>query len=241
VLALDVTDLPELVGIERTAEGLRIGAATRLADIAASDLLSGVWRVLALGAGQVGSPQIRNLATIGGNVCNASPAADTIPCLLILDAQAEAISPRGHRRLPVAELFVGPGKTVLANDELLGALILPNPLPGALATYIKHSPRRAMDLAVVGVGVLLARARAGGPIEARIALGAVAPTPVRATGAESFLREAAHLDKAAIEQAALLAAQAIVPISDVRASAEYRTEMVRALTARALHQLSANL
>lgn len=247
VVALDVGALPELAGIERTAEGLRIGAATRLADLDNSDLLSGVWQVLASGAGQVGSPQIRNLATIGGNVCNASPAADTIPCLLILEAEAEAVSPRGLRRIPLAEFFVGPGKTVLAQDELLAALLLPDPPGGAVATYIKHSPRRAMDLAVVGVGVLLAPIRSGGlkatggRLDVRIALGAVAPTPLRATAAEALLREATRLEGAVIDQAARLAAQAAVPISDVRASAEYRTEMVRTLTSRALQQLSVNL
>lgn len=240
VVALDISALAELAGIEREAEGLRIGAATKLADVASSDLLTGVWQVLACGAGQVGSPQIRNLATIGGNVCNASPAADTIPCLLILGAEAEAVSPRGRRRIALDEFFLGPGRTVLAKDEILAAVYIPEPWPGAVATYLKHSPRRAMDLAVVGVGVLLARTAAG-RFEVRIALGAVAPTPLRATGAEALLREAARLDDTVIHEAARLAAQAAVPIDDVRASAEYRTEMVRTLTARALRRLSTNL
>lgn len=239
VLVADIADVSELIGLQSTAEGLRIGAATKLADLENSDLLNGVLGVLVEGAAQVGSPQIRNLATIGGNICNASPAADTVPPLLLLDAKAEIVSPQGARTVPLNEFFVGPGQTVMDANEFLAALIIPTQPEGAVATYIKQSPRRAMDLAVVGVGALLARQDKG--LKARIALGAVAPTPLRAVQAEGLLEEAAELSDKTISQAAGLAAQKAAPISDVRASAGYRKEMVRALTERALHQLAASL
>lgn len=239
VLVADIGDIDELAGLEVTGEGLRIGATTKLADIVGSEHLSGVLSVLACGAALVGSPQIRHLATIGGNVCNASPAADTVPPLLILDAQAELVSPQGLRTVPLDEFFVGPGQTVMSEDEFLAALLIPFPPEGAVATYLKQSPRRAMDLAVVGVGALLARE--GNRLQARIALGAVAPTPLRAVQAERLLEGTPELEDKVISQAAGLAAQVAAPIDDVRASAEYRREMVRSLTERALRQVAASL
>jgi CO/xanthine dehydrogenase FAD-binding subunit len=239
VLAADIADIEELAGIAATDQGLRIGAATKLADVETSELLSGVLNVLACGATLVGSPQIRHLATIGGNVCNASPAADTIPPLLILEAQAELVSPRGLRTIPLEKFFVGPGQTVLHRDEFLAALIIPTPPESAVATYLKQSPRRAMDLAVVGVGALLARQ--GNKLKARIGLGAVAPTPLRAAEAERLLESAAGIEDKIISEAADLAAEVAAPIDDVRASAEYRREMVKALTERALRHLAASL
>ena len=237
---VDISGASDLAGIVPARQGLRIGAATKLAAVVTSSQLSGsAWQVLAEAASLVGSPQIRNLATLGGNICNASPAADTIPALLVLDAQAEMVSARGVRSIPLSEFFVGPGQTVLEKDEILASVLLPEPPAQAVATYLKHSPRRAMDLAVVGVGVLLARAE--GQIEARIALGAVAPTPLRARQAEKLIRQAPCLDDETIAEAARLAAQEARPISDVRASAEYRTAMVEVLTRRALDQLATAL
>jgi carbon-monoxide dehydrogenase medium subunit len=239
VSAVDLSNIPELTGIEATAQGLRIGAATRLADVEQSALLGGAWQVLAAAAGQVGSTQIRNLATLGGNVCNASPAADTACPLLVLGAEAEILSPQGRRVLPLSEFWLAPGKTVLGQDELLAALCVPTPPAGAVATYVKHSPRRAMDLAVVGVAVLLARQ--DGWLDARVALGAVTPTPIRAHAAEQRLRAAPDLGDGPLGEAARLAAGAARPIDDIRASAEYRVQMVRVLCERALRQAAANL
>ena len=130
VRLVDISRLVQLLGIEQKDAGLWIGAATKLAEIESSDLLMGAWEVLARGAAVVGSPQIRNLATLGGNVCNASPAADTAPPLLVLDAEITVVSPSGSRRVPLAEFFVGPGKTIMAEDEMLVELYLPAPLPG---------------------------------------------------------------------------------------------------------------
>jgi CO/xanthine dehydrogenase FAD-binding subunit len=234
VVTVDICAVHELTQIETTADGLRIGAATKLADIERSNALTGVWRVLAEGAAKVGSSQVRNLATLGGNICNASPAADTIPPLLVLEAQVETVSPRGRRMMRLVDFFAGPGRTVLEKDEMLAFLHIPRPPDGASATYLKHSPRRAMDLAVVGVAVLLVPSN--GRLEARIALGAVSPTPMRASAAEQLLATSARMSDEVIAHAARLAAEAAAPISDIRASAPYRREMVRVLTERALQQ-----
>ena len=240
VEVVDISGASDLKGIVPASRGLRLGAATKLAAVVVAEELSGnAWQVLSEAASLVGSPQIRNLATLGGNICNASPAADTVPALLALDAQAELVSARGVRSVPLSEFFVGPGRTVLDEDEILASVLLPEPPPGAVAAYLKHSPRRAMDLAVVGVGVLLAQVE--GRIAARIALGAVAPTPLRARQAEEMLRLAPRLNEETIAEAARLAALEARPISDVRASAEYRTAMIETLTRRALAHLAATL
>ncbi|HEY3343880.1 MAG TPA: FAD binding domain-containing protein [Anaerolineaceae bacterium] len=234
VTLVDISGIDGLSGVWTAQDGIRIGAATRLADVVRSGPLQGeAYQALLQGAVQVGSPQIRNLATLGGNLCNASPSADTAAPLLALEAWAELESPAGIRRVPLAAFFRGPGKTVLAVGELLTAIIIPTQPAGARSVYLKHSPRRAMDLAFVGVAVWTA----GQAV--RIALGAVAPTPMRATSAENYLNQAEVLDEAVLCEAARLTAQAAKPISDVRSTAAYRLEMVRALSLRALRQILA--
>jgi carbon-monoxide dehydrogenase medium subunit len=178
--------------------------------------------------------QIRNLATVAGNICRASPSADTIPILVALRAEARLAGPAGERVVPLESFFTGPGRTVLGRDELLTEIRVPPPSPGAGAAYIKHSPRRAMDLAVVGVAVAVMM---DGLLccDARIVLGAVAPIPLRAQLAEQALigQEATS---ALAEQAGRLAASEAQPISDVRGSAGYRRAMVALLTKRAVLQ-----
>jgi len=192
--------ISELRGIDfADGGGLRIGAGAALAE----------------GAGFVGSLQTMNMATIGGNVCNAAPSADTAPPLLVYDAEAVIIGPDGRRTLPIAELFRGPGQTALAPDELLVELRLPAPTPATGAAYQRNTPRKQMDIAVVGVAVALTLS--GDTIErARVALGAVAPTH------ETFAKAAA----AAVEDSS--------PITDIRASAEFRRHLVKVMTARQL-------
>jgi len=225
---VDITDVRELTQITKESDGLRIGAAVKLADIEQSELVKNFSPVLVEGAGEVGSLQIRNLATIGGNICNASPSADTIPPLLALDAQLSIVSSRGEREISLDKFFKGPGVTVLKEDELLASIFIPAPEQPAKGTYIKLKAREALDLAFVGVAVLVTGS------QVRIALGAVAPTPLRAIKAEKLLMDSAVKDIAAVRKAAEAAAEEISPISDVRASAEYRREMTRTLTERAL-------
>jgi len=227
--------LPELRGIDfDEAQGLRIGAASDLATVAAFPVVPERFTALAEGAGIVGSVQTRNMATLGGNVANAAPSADTAPPLVVLDAVAEIAGPEGSRQVPAGELFVSPGKTVLAPHEILVAFRLPTPPPRTGSVYQRHTPRKIMDIAVVGVGVRLTLAPDADTIrEARICLGAVAPTPIRATEAEAALAGQPPSDEL-LARAAELARAAARPISDVRGSAEFRRYLVGVMTRRCL-------
>lgn len=235
---IDLNHVAELTGIEPTETGLRIGAMTSMRALGVSPQLAGGYRVLAEAARTVASVQIRNLATVGGNICNASPSADTAPALMVLGAEAEIVGPQGSERLPLEQFFQGPGQTALAANQMLVALHLPRPAEKSGAVYIKHSLRRAMDLAFVGVACLLSAANGqNGRIEtARIALGAVAPTPIRARRAEELIRSRGQLDEETIAEAAKLAADTATPIDDVRATAWYRKRMVEVETGRALRR-----
>jgi carbon-monoxide dehydrogenase medium subunit len=193
--------------------------------------------VLARGAAEVGSVQIRNLATLGGNMCNASPSADTSPSLLVLDAQVRILGPGGERTVPITEFWTGPGRTVLNPGEIVTTVHMPTPAEATRSFYYKLAVRKAMDLAMVGIAVTMVP-RNGGFNQVRIALGAVAPVALRATEAEALATGSA-LTADRIEQAVQKAAEICRPISDQRASAEYRREMVGALTRRALQQLAA--
>src|SRR6185437_11106995 len=188
--------------------------------------------IVADGAGLIGSIQIRNLATVGGNLCNAAPSADVSPPLIAAGARAEIIGPDGTRSVPMDEFFLGPRRTVLGPTELLLGVWVPEPAARSGGHYLRHTPRKEMDIAVVGVGstITLDGERCA---DARIALGAVAPTPVRARGAEEALRGQV-VSPDLIEEAARLAAEDARPISDVRGSAEFRRHLVAVLTRRTL-------
>jgi carbon-monoxide dehydrogenase medium subunit len=231
VVSLD--RISELKGIEYDpAAGLRIGAGTALADIAASEPVADSYAALAEGAGVVGSIQTMNMGTIGGNVCNAAPSADTAPPLLVFDAQAVIVGPNGRRSMALAEFFRGPGLTALEPGELLAELGLPAVPTGAGSAYLRHTPRKQMDIAVVGVAAVVTLT--GGAIsEGRIALGAVAPTPIRAPQAEAEL-EGREPSDAVFARAAEAAAAECSPIADVRGSVEFRLHLVKVMTERML-------
>jgi len=235
---VDLKRIPSLSGIRESADGtVTLGALTTLREIETSPLILRNYPFLAQSAAEVGSIQIRNRATVGGNMANATPSADVAPALLALDARARIEGPRGEKTVPLEGFFVGPGKTVLTQGEILKELMIPPPAPKLRGDYIKFSPREMMDLAVVGVAivVVLDRDEQIGR-EARIALGAVAPVPMRAKRAEVLLQgqpfSAGLADRVGEE-----AARECKPISDVRGSAEYRREMVRAMTKRILMNL----
>ena len=232
VTLIDITGVEQLAEIRSDEDGVSIGAAVKLSDIVRSTVLVDRLPILVWAAAEVAGPQIRNLATIGGNVCNASPSADTVPPLLVLDAQAEYVSGDKAHSVPLSDFFIGPGETILGSDGLLTALRIAWPSSSATGVYLKHSPRQAMDLAIVGVAVMLDPGANG--LTARIALGAVGPTPLRATAAEASLRGLDHLTDESIHEAARLAEEAAAPIDDVRGSARYRRDMVRRLVGRAL-------
>lgn len=226
--------LPELKTIEfDEARGLRVGSGVEMATVATFPTVREWFTALAEGAGVLGSVQTRNMATLGGNICNAAPSADTAPPLVVLDAVAEIAAADGSRRVPVGELFIGPGRTVLAPHEILIAFHLPAPPPRTGSVYQRHTPRKIMDIAVVGVGVRLTLSEEDTIREARICLGAVAPTPIRATEAEQALTGQAPSEEL-FGRAAELAQAAARPISDVRGSAEYRRYLVGVMTRRLL-------
>ena len=230
---VDLGRIPGLAGIDGLPDGgLHIGALTRLRDIERSPVVRHQYAALAESMRELAGIQIRNMATLGGNTCNASPAADTIPALMALDAVAVIASESGERRVPYTRFFVGPGRTVLAPGELLTAIELPATAPGTGSRYIKLAVRNAMDIAIVGVGVSVTL-DGEHVVACRIALGAVGPTVIRADAAEAALQGKLP-DEATIQAAADAARDMARPISDQRASAAYRKKMVGVVTRDAL-------
>ena len=228
--------LSELAELSFDAEnGLRVGAGVTLSQLLRSPLIRQHYPVLCQAGSEMGSEQVRSIATVGGNLCNAAPSADLAPPLIALGGQAIIAGPSGERRLPLEDFFEGPGKAALAAGELLKEVLIPPPC--GRTTYLKHASRTYMDIAVVGVAVQVVAAN-GGPPKVRIALGAVAPTPIRALRAEAVLADA-RLDAEGIEECARLAAQECTPIDDVRSSAWYRRRMVTVLVRRALSRMTA--
>ncbi|MFB3884011.1 MAG: xanthine dehydrogenase family protein subunit M [Thermodesulfobacteriota bacterium] len=187
---VNIKGLNEMAGINHIpGKGVRIGALTTIHTLETSSLLKEKFSALAEAAHLLGSPQVRNLATIGGNLCNAAPSAETAPSLLSFSASVRIAGPKGERTLPLGSFFSGPGRTVLQEEELLAEIFLPEPMPRMGSVYLKHCPRGSMDIPVVGVAVMVALSSADGRVEeCRIGLGAVGPTPVRATEAEELLR-----------------------------------------------------
>ena len=211
---------------------LRVGASVTARELELHPGVRSAYASLADSAALVGSVQIRNLATLGGNMCNAAPSADMAPPLLALGAEAVIAGPKGERRVPVEKFFVGVRSTVLGADELLVEFVAPAQGPRSGGSYLRHTPRRELDIAVVGVASQVSLSD-GVCRKARIALAAVAPTPVRATAAEQAL-EGQSLTPELIERAANLAVEAAKPISDQRGSADFRRHLVRVLTRRTL-------
>jgi carbon-monoxide dehydrogenase medium subunit len=214
--------------------GLEIGGLVTLGEIERSTIVREKYSALWDAANVMAAPQIRSLATIGGNLCSAVPSADTAPPLVALGASVTLTGKNGERTLLVEDFFTGPEASVLSPDEILSHVSIPNPPENSGGAYLKLMRRNAMDLALVGVAACLGLD--GGKRvcrEARIALGAVAPTPMRALGAEELLLNKEPDEHLAME-AGKIAAQEARPISDIRASKEYRTEMVRVQTKRAV-------
>lgn len=240
-----VIDLKQLPGIRDLKydprSGLLVGAAVTMNRLAADPDVQAHCPLLAEAAGSVASYQIRNRATLGGNLCNASPCADTAPATLALDAEFVLEGPDGERTVPASEFFLGPGRTALRPGEFMIAIRFPPPPPGVAATYQKLGRSKAGDLALVGVAVL------GSPDDSvpsgflfRVGLGSVAPTPIRAFQAEGILATEPP-GAATFALAAEAARSAASPITDVRGTAAYQLAMVRALTLRALRAVWARL
>src|ERR671936_733576 len=211
---------------------LEIGSMVTCGEVAWSEAVKKGWPGVVDGADLVGSVQIRNKGTVGGNVCNAAPSADVVPSLIVLGATARLGGLSGERTLPLQELFRGPGQTALAPGELLVGLTVPKAAAGSGSAYLRHVPRREMDIAVVGVAVQLQLEGDGRTVkDARVALASVAPTPIRSARAEQALIGSQISDET-LRRAGEGAAADARPISDVRATADYRRELLKVYTRR---------
>lgn len=232
---INLKKVPGLTGIVLDSkQGLRIGSLTTMRDLEQSGLIRDSYKVLWEAAGAVGSVQVRNLATVGGNLCHAAPSAETAAPLLALEAHVNIAGPSGERQIQLKDFFAGPGKNVMQKGEILKEIIIPPLLPRTGGHYFKLGSRQAMDIAVVGVASVVTM-KDGICSKCRIALGAVAPTPVRAMKAENLL-QGKKLEPQILEKAGLQAMEEAKPISDHRGSAEYRKEMVKALTIRTVQE-----
>jgi carbon-monoxide dehydrogenase medium subunit len=232
-IIIDLNRIPGLSGIEIRGDRLHIRGLTRLAEIKESPLVKEKAPVLAQAIGLMASPPIRNRATIAGNLCTASPAADTAPPLLVLDALVKMESIRGERIVPLSEFFLGPEKTVKRPDEILTEVIIP--VQEGNSAFMKLGRRKAFTLAVVSAAAFV-RTRKGKFEEVRVALGAVAPIPMRGRKVEEALK-GSEVNEQKIVQAAERVREEVSPITDVRASAEYRKDMAYVLTKRILEQV----
>ena len=230
---VDIKRIKEMRELKFNAKsGLRLGAAVACIDVAEHPDTQRHYPGLTEAAHLIGSLQIQNRASVGGNLCNGSPAADTPPALIALKARARIAGPRSEREVPVEEFVVSPGRTVLKPGELLVQLLIPAPAPHSSDAYLRFIPRNEMDIAVVGVGASVTLS--GDTVKAaRISLGAVAATPLFADKAsESLIGK--KLDEHALASAARLASEKASPIDDMRGTAEYRNHVTGVLTRRAL-------
>ncbi|HWQ80398.1 MAG TPA: xanthine dehydrogenase family protein subunit M [Anaerovoracaceae bacterium] len=229
---IDLKKIPGLDTLEYVpGQGLKVGALTKLRDIETSAVVKKELTAVADAAHYVASTQIRCKGTMAGNICNASPSADTAPILLALNARVKTVSPKdGSREIAITDFFKGVKKTSLGAGELVSEINIPELKSGEGAAYFKHAIRKAMDLAIIGVASWV-KMDGKKIADCRIAVGGAAVTPFRAAAAEQTLIGKEYTDDL-LEKAAAAAAGACKPISDVRASAEYRTDMVRVFTKR---------
>lgn len=222
--------------VTRQHGSLTLGAYVTVAELEDLDVIGADFKGLSEGAGSLGSPLIRNLATVGGNIVTARPAADLPPSLIAYGATVALKKEAGERTLPLEEIFKGPGETVIEPGEILCSIVLRDPPLYSGGAYVKLGIRRALEISLVNVAAFFSLDGPSGPIqEARIVLGAVAPIPMRSMAAEQVLI-GQRPDEALFDKAGEAAAKDAKPIDDFRASAEYRREMVRALTRKALRQ-----
>lgn len=233
---MDLSRLKELRGIQIEDGYLRLGGGTTLREVLESAELAEYAVPLHQAAQNFANPLVRNRATVAGNIVDSSPAADTAPALLVLDAVLELTSISGTRQLPVDDFLVGPNQTAIRPDELLTSILLPLPSAGSRGGFYKLALRRGTACSVISAAVQLEFDPAGHVSKARIALGAVAERPIRTYAAEEALL-GAPLAPANIEKAAAIAAKTVRPIDDVRSTADYRRRMAGALVRRLLNQL----
>ncbi len=231
-LIVDLKRIPELMQVREANGGLVIGGAVPAAELREHPLLRRAFPGVAEAVALIGSEQIQGRASLGGNLCNASPAADTTPALLVNEAEVEIAGPNGRRRAPVAAICTAPGRISLAPGELVVALHLPQPPERSADAYLRLIPRSEMDIAVVGAAVRITLAADGACAAARIALGAVAPTALRVPEAEAAL-VGTRLDATALARMVEAVRAAARPIDDKRGTVAYRRQVIGVLARRA--------
>jgi carbon-monoxide dehydrogenase medium subunit len=229
---VDVKRIPELTSITIDRDGLRLGAAACAAEIGEHAELQRLWPGLAEAVRLIGSTQIQGRATVGGNLCNASPAADTTCALIVNRAECLISGPNGERTVPADAFCTAPGRTILERGELLVAIRVPRPAPRTADAYLRLIPRTEMDIAVVGAGVSVTLDADGVCTAARVAIAAVAPTALLVPDAARALI-GSRLDDDALARAAEAASAAARPISDKRGTTGYRRTIAGVLTRRA--------
>jgi carbon-monoxide dehydrogenase medium subunit len=229
---IDVKRIPELTAVTIDAQGLRLGAATSAAVIGEHAELARLWPGLVEAVRLIGSTQIQGRGSVGGNLCNASPAADTTCALIVNQAQCVIAGPKGERMVAAEAFCTGPGKTVLDRGEFLVAIRLPRPAPRTADAYLRLIPRTEMDIAVAGAGVSLTLDAQGVCTAARVAIGAVAPTALLVPDAAKAL-VGSKVDAEALARAAEAASAAARPIADKRGTVAYRRTVAGVLARRA--------
>lgn len=237
-LLVDIKSIPQFSRLSLSSKGeLVLGAAVTLGGLEQWARKRKDWFGLSMAAGCIGSEQVRNRGTVVGNVCRASPAGDMAPMLIALGGKVEIHGPKGKRLVRVEDFITGPGQTVLARGEVVGFLRIPKPQPNTATAYLKLGTRRAMETAVVAVAVRITLDQTLKKIQlARIVLGAVAPTPLRVPEAEEMLMKRGVTPEV-LEEISNRVKELAKPITDLRGSESYRSEMVRVLTRRVVEQV----
>jgi len=233
---VNINGLKELRYIIEKDGAIHIGPLTRHTDIVRSRLLKEKADVLTEASREVGAAQMQNMGTIGGNIGTASPAGDTIPALYVLNAVIEISSLNGKRLIPIEEFFIGPGRTVLKQNEIITNIIIQPQDENEIGIFQKLGPRKAQSISIVNVAISLIMGSDRQCLGGKIAFGSVGPTIIRAKKCESILKLSPLTDEA-IQNIAKVAWKEVMPISDVRASAEYRRDMASSLLERGLYRL----
>jgi carbon-monoxide dehydrogenase medium subunit len=231
-LVVDIKRIAATRTIQATASGFRIGAAVTGAELGEHAALKKAWPGVVEAANLIGSKQVQGRCTMTGNLCNASPAADSVPALVAAAAKAAIIGPKGKRTIPVEQVPVGPGKTSLKKGEIVESILLPKRPPRSGDAYLRFIPRTEMDIAVVGVAVSVTLDAKGVCTAARVALGAVAPTVLLVPEAARALI-GTKMDKKALDGLAAACAAACRPIDDKRGTREFRIKVAGVLARRA--------
>ena len=231
-LIVDIKRIPDLKSISKENGGFRIGAAVAGAELSEHAEIPNIWPGVVEGLDLIGSTQIQGRASLGGNLCNGSPAADSVPAIIAAGATCKIVGPSGERDAKVEDIVTGPGQTALAADEFVVSFYLPARPERSSDAYLRLIPRTEMDIAVVGAGVSLSLDADGTCNAARVALGAVAPTPLLVEAAANAII-GTKLDDAALQNLSAAASAACNPIDDKRGTVEYRTKVAGVLARRA--------